>query len=382
MSNTIGICAFYRKDQFASGAYSFSENLLRGLANVQDTMDAAQRAKLVVFTGRAGLPLVDGRLEYRQLSDRRGRWPAETRAALVDSKGFAAMLFSNSFTPPVIRARRAVTVIHDLQYVHMPEYWPAPRRVWMRACHEFSLRRCDAVVAISQAVKDDILKQYGAKWESRVHAVWNPVSVDRFQSNEQFDISGGRPYILCAAVDRPAKNLSTLIRAFKLLRPRFPEHCLVLAGQLRSANRAWRRSNAEIEAKLPAAVDLVRDLDLTEHVITSGFVSDAKLGALFHGASLFVLPSLFEGFGMPAVESLAMGVPTLVSGLPVLREVTLGGACYVENPIDEHEMADRMAGMLQAGDAARPAPEFCQKVREQFSPETIARQYLKLLLGN
>lgn len=381
MTSRVGICAFYRTDQFASGAYSFAENLLRGFASVQVSLAPAQQCEFTVFTGPQGIPWADGRAEFRRMSMRGGRWPAEMRAALVDSKGFAAMLFSNSFTPPVVRARRAVTVIHDLQYVHMPEYWPAPRRVWMRMCHEFSLRRCDAVVAISQAVKDDILRQYGDRWESRVHAVWNPVSVERFQSAEEFDVTGGRPYILCAAVDRPAKNLSTLIRAFKLLRERFPDYCLVLAGQLRSANRAWRRSNAEIEAKLPAAVDLVRDLDLAKHVITTGYISDAKLGALFRGAATFVLPSLFEGFGMPAVESLAMGVPTLTSGLPVLREVTLGRARYVDHPTDEREMADRIAEMLIAGDAARPTPEFSCMVRERFAPETIARQYLKLLLG-
>ena len=62
---------------------------------------------------------------------------------------------------PIVRANRVVTIIHDLQYIHFPEHWPLLRRLRMRACHETTLRKCDAVVSISQAVKDDILKFYG-----------------------------------------------------------------------------------------------------------------------------------------------------------------------------------------------------------------------------
>ena len=251
----------------------------------------------------------------------------------------------------------------------------------MRLTHAITLRRCDAVVAISQTVKDDILTRYGTRWESRVHAIWNPVSLDRFASDAAYDVTSGRPYILCIAVDRPSKNLSTLIHAFARLRSKFPDHCLVLAGQLRSQNRAWRRTSTEIEEKLPSAVDLVRELGLGSHVITTGFIPDDQLGALYRGASAFVLPSLFEGFGMPAVESLALGVPTLVSDLPVLREVTLGRAQYVDNPRDENEMAERLVQMLNAGSDARPSTEFMAEIREKFAPVTIVRQYLNLLLG-
>ena len=85
---------------------------------------------------------------------------------------------------------------------------------------------------------------------------------------------------------------------------------------------------------MPSTVDLVADLGLSEHVRVTGFVSDRELGALYRGATMCVLPSLFEGFGMPAVESLAMGKPTLTSGLPVLREVTLELAQYLDDPTD------------------------------------------------
>ena len=380
MAKLIGICGFYREHQFSSGVYSFVENLLRGFAHNRGMPGELGDFEPIMFHGRRGLRWNDARLTYHELSDTWGRYPAETRVGLVDSAGLDAMLFPNFYTPPIVRSRRVATVIHDLQYLHLPEHWPAFKRLWMRTMHELTLRRADAVIAISQTVKADILNHYGNRWESRVHAIWNPVSIERFGGSNEQSFTQGRPYILCTAVDRPAKNLSTLIRAYAILRKRFPDYRLVMAGQLRSQDRTWRRKSSNLESKLPSTTDLVALLGLEKDVVLTGFVSDEQLGAPYRGASMFVLPSLFEGFGMPAVEALALGAPTLVSDLPVLREVTLNGACYVSNPLDEHEMASRMVDIIEQGNAARPTVEFCQDLQKRFSPETIARSYLKILL--
>lgn len=311
MSRTIGICAVFRQHQFASGAYSFVENLLRGFAGLRRTIDLQDAFDLVAFVGAQGILWNDEQITFRKISDPLGRWPVETRVGAVDSRGFDGILFPNTFTPPVIGAKRAVTVIHDLQYLNLPEHWPLAKRVWMRTCHEVTLRRCDAVVAISEWVRNDILKHYGHRWESRVHTIWNPISFDRFNQPAEQTFTNGRPFILCTAADRPAKNLSTLIRAFALLQKRFPEFCLVLAGQPRSDDRSWRRRSASLESKLPSAADLVEKLGLSQHVVLTGYIADSQLGALYRDASLFVLPSLFEGFGMPAVEALAFGCQPL-----------------------------------------------------------------------
>ena len=95
-----------------------------------------------------------------------------------------------------------------------------------------------------------------------------------------------------------------------------------------------------------------------------------------------MLPSLFEGFGMPAVEALALGAPTLVTDLPVLREVTLNHAEYLADPLDERQLAEHIAQILKRGEAVRPAPDVCRDLRRRFAPETIAAQYLDLLLGS
>jgi glycosyltransferase involved in cell wall biosynthesis len=379
VSKTLGICAVYKRHQYATGVYSFTENLLRGLAGMREKLSPAEKFDVTVFLGSQGIPWSNDQFTFRKLSDPLGRWPVETRVGMFDGRGYDGILFPNNFTPPIVRSRRAVTIIHDLHYRNLPEHWPLAKRTWLRLCHEVTLRRCDAVVAISEWVKSDILKHYGQRWESKVHTIWNPIAIERFSTQSEQRVTGGRPYILCTSADRPSKNLGALIRAFNLIRDRFPDHCLVLAGQLRSEYRGWRRQTSN--AELPAAIELVKSLNLADRVVLTGFIPDEQLGALYRGASLFVLPSLFEGFGMTAVEALALGSPTLVSDLPVLREVTLNGAHYIPDPLDAHQLADQMVEILLRLESARPSDQLQTDIRHRFAPETIARQYQNLLLG-
>jgi glycosyltransferase involved in cell wall biosynthesis len=169
--------------------------------------------------------------------------------------------------------------------------------------------------------------------------------------------------------------------AFAKLRERSPEYCLILAGQLRKDDCTWQRRDAGVTAKLPSASDLVEELGLTNVVVFTGYIPDAQLGTLYRDAALLVLPSLFEGFGMPAVEALVMGTPTLVSDLPVLREVTNGGAHYIADPRNHEQIADEIQQVLALGDAAKPSPRLRDELRQQFAPLTIARRYVSALLG-
>jgi glycosyltransferase involved in cell wall biosynthesis len=238
------------------------------------------------------------------------------------------------------------------------------------------------VVAISEVVRADILKQYGAKWESRVHTIHNPIALDRFDVVADIgQFTHGRPFIMCVAMDRPQKNLHTLIRGFDRIKDRFPDHLLVMAGQLRRLRPDRHEKADEIARDMPSTEDLVASLGLQDRVVVTGFVSDAQLGALYRGASAFVLPSLFEGFGMPAAEALALRTPTIVSDLPVLREITFGGARFLEKLSCDAELAERICDVLVNVEAARPSPSLAEKIRCHYAPKTIARRYYDLMVG-
>lgn len=382
MTKSLAISGIFRSDQLAGGFYSFFENLLRGLVALQADREFHNAFAMTVFHGRTPIPWYDSRVLFRRAPDSLGRFAANAWVGAVASRGFHAALFPSYFTPPIVRAQRVVTVIHDLQFRHLPRFFSPVKWQWLDACHRVALAKCDAVVAISDVVRTDILNQYGAKWETRVHTIHNPVALDRFDAQgDPAQFTGGRPYVMCVAMDRPQKNLHTLIRAFDQIKDRFPDHLLVMVGQLRRLRPDRREKAADIARELPSTEDLVMALGLQNRVVITGFATDAQLGGLYRSASAFVLPSLFEGFGMPAVEALALGAPTLVSNLPVLREVTLGAAQYLENPECAGEMAERIVEILNNVNAARPPNDLMQELRRHYAPRTIAHKYCELLVG-
>jgi glycosyltransferase involved in cell wall biosynthesis len=382
MANSIGITGIFRHDQRVGGVYWVFENLLRGFSELLDDAGPSRGFDLTVFHAGVLPDCKDDRFRWVHVPNQFGRFAAEARIAAGPARRLDAALFMNYHTPLVTRAGRAVTIIHDLQYLHMPQFFGRTKRLWLKWCHNVSLRKCHRVVTISNAVKEDMLRVYGDRWDDRIEVIWNPVSIDRFAispDDDEYDITGGRPFILCVSVDRPQKNLFRLVEAFAHVHQKFPDYCLVLAGQLRSQRRERRERTGEVVQSMPAAADRVEQLGLTDHVRITGFIEGAQLGSLYRNATMCVLPSLFEGFGMPAVESLAMGKPTLVSGLPVLREVTLNAAQYVNDPTDVAAIADGMVQIISNPDRFRPSAAIVNEVHRRFAPREVASRYLNVL---
>jgi glycosyltransferase involved in cell wall biosynthesis len=379
MPKTLAIAGQLRPTQMVGGVASHLQNLCRGIEEVIADDERFADVTVDVFHGPAGTPYRTRHFSYHAMSHRCGRFAADAWFGMTAAKDFDATLFTNYFRPPIVRSGRSVCVIHDLLDKHFPELSSWARRVWLDRAQRYALSRCDRVIAISQAVRDDILRAYGARLADKVTAIWNPIAFERLDGVDEQRFTNGKPFVLGVAVDRPSKNLYTLIRAFEKLSRRDADHLLVLVGELRSRRPQSRIHSRRVASTMPPTVDLVRELGVEDRVIITGFVSDAELGALYRGASLFVMPSIFEGFGMPPIEALAMGVPTLVSGIAVLREITLGAAEYLDDPRDADAMAERMYQMLSLGDAMRPAADVVSAIRRTFAPATVATRYLEAL---
>jgi glycosyltransferase involved in cell wall biosynthesis len=138
---------------------------------------------------------------------------------------------------------------------------------------------------------------------------------------------GGGPYLLSLCTLEPRKNLPRLVRAFhRLLQENnLPELRLVLVGA-----RGWK--NAELFTDLESWPDFI------DRVIISGFVPDADLAAVYSGAQAFLFPSLYEGFGLPALEAMQCKVPVITSNTSSLPE-NVGEAAITIDPTNEDEIA-------------------------------------------
>ena len=240
--------------------------------------------------------------------------------------------------PPLTPCRFVVT-IHDCIHLRFPQYLPNPGAFYYaRAMMSMAARRSRRVLTVSEASKDDILFYFGIP-ESKIEVIYNALDVrlageptpeevvhvrDRFQLNH--------PFVLYTGNIKPHKNVDRLIDAFAILRQKVPDDVkLLIIGDEAS--------------KYPNLRRLVHRHQLHQHVRFLGFVPDATLAVLYRLASVFVFPSLYEGFGLPPLEAMAAGAPVVTSNISSLPEV-VGDAALLIDPMDPAEIAHAMARIL------------------------------------
>jgi glycosyltransferase involved in cell wall biosynthesis len=300
----------------------------------------------------------------------RNRVAIET-IALPPLRGVDRWLLPNYYTPFGLRGR-VVTVIHDAQHEHFPENFSARKGAWLRLAHRYTMRRADVVVAISDYVADDLIARHGDQYASKVRVIPNAVSFDRLSPGVlPSAVPRDREVVLCVSGGYRHKNLETLVRAFVEVAARRPDAQLVIVGQA---------PELMLGARPGAGVGgLVRELALGDRVTVLGYVSDAELGALYRAASVLAMPSLFEGFGLPVVEALGLGVPVVSTRAGSLTDVSLGLAHYIDDPMSPSEIAAALIGVLS--DGARPSEVDVEQVRARYDPRAVAALYRAAVNG-
>lgn len=264
-----------------------------------------------------------------------------------------------SGVPPVRSGQRLVVTVHDLAFERFPELFPAAWRWLFKAGVRAAIHRADAILVPSQATADDLA---GRVDPSRVHVTPLAASVanDGGGGGEALERLGiPRPYVLFVGTLEPRKNVVRLVRAYRQVAPDV-DHALVLAGA-----EGWHPEELEMELERPGAGAVVR----------VGPVSVEDLDALYRNADVFVYPSLYEGFGLPVLEAMARGVPTVTSTTPAIAEVA-GDAALTADPEDVAGIADALARVLSDPDLADDLRRAGRERAARFSWERTARATL------
>jgi len=246
------------------------------------------------------------------------------------------VLFSAGYTAPAILPCRSVVAIYDLSFLRHPEDFSWLSALALRALVPMAARRADRIVTLSQASMREIVAELGIP-EKKVRVIYPAAGECESGPNGGIlnDVRGrhglrGRS-ILTVAASHPHKNLCRLVEAYSSLREEgLIEHQLVLAG-LKGRDH-------------PRLTSLIRQLSLEGEVIVTGWIPERDLASLYAAADLFVLPSLFEGFGIPALEAMSHGIPTVLSNAPALVELA-GDAAIIVDPYKVGEIA---AGIRRA----------------------------------
>jgi glycosyltransferase involved in cell wall biosynthesis len=302
--------------------------------------------------------------------DRRWRLAGANRAA---ARSHADLLFSPTSNTLAWGKVPVVATIHDTTPTVMPSHSGRVNfmlRSLMRAAVKFSR----AIITVSEYSKQDLIKTYGVAAEkvSVVYngydrSVFNAAPVDPEKLRERLGIR--RPYVFHHSVIQPRKNLVRLIQAYRQVLERNPdlELDLVLAGPL-----GW-----QYEGVVAAAQG-------HEHargrVLLPGALAEVELAALIKGASLVVIPSLYEGFCLPMIEAMACGAPVIASGNSCLPEVS-GNTLRYFDPTSVEEMAEQMQSVLCDAALTRELQQRGLQRAQAFSWERCAEETLQVLLN-
>jgi glycosyltransferase involved in cell wall biosynthesis len=282
--------------------------------------------------------------------------------------------FPNYLGPILTRLNAPfVVTMHDMSIYRYPQLQPLKTVAVHRAVVPVLASRAAMIIADSESSRQDILRhlRIGAERVRVVHAGIGPQFTEYLQPGQPDGDEVRRrygltsPYVLTVGTLEPRKNHRRLIQAFSSLvqQERIPHH-LVIAGA-----RGWKDR---------ALLEEVRRSPVASRIHVLGYVPAADLPALYRSAEAFAFPSLYEGFGLPVLEALACGAPSLISSDPALTEVAGEGTAVV---VDAESVQDISAGLyrlLSDPSLASPLRARGFARASQFSWDRCARQMLQL----
>lgn len=279
------------------------------------------------------------------------------------------ILFVPSHVVPLIHPRSVVT-IHDLGYLRYPEMHPAGQRRMLDLSTRWSAHAARHIIVPSTTTKSDLIRAYGVD-DQKITVIHHGVS-ERFGSiapsmvrdlRTRLQLSG--PYILSVGTIQPRKNFAILGEAMVMLRDWGIDCTLVIAGK-----QGWLADQV---------LDRLHSFDLGNHLRIVDYMSDNDLPALYAGASAYVQPSLFEGFGLPVVEAMSSGIPVVVSSASCLPEIAADGA-ELFDPTDSRHLSSALHDILSSPERSRVLATKALARSRSFSWRQTAEQTADVLL--
>lgn len=244
---------------------------------------------------------------------------------------------------PPLSGRASVVTIHDCIHLMFPQYLPNKLALgYARSSLWMATRMSDRILTVSETSKRDILRFFNVDAE-KITVIYNgiderfrrqPPEEEMVRVRERYQLEGD--FVLYAGNVKPHKNLERLFDAFHLVRQRGVDQVkLVVIGDEVSKYAELRRA--------------VHKYNLHKYVRFLGFLPDETLAVLYRLATVFVFPSLYEGFGLPPLEAMASGAPVVTSNVSSLPEVA-GDAAVLVDPYNPESIADGLVRVLTEPD--------------------------------
>lgn len=270
------------------------------------------------------------------------------------------VLFIPAHTLPVIRRPNLKTVvtIHDLGVEYLPQYHQFPQKYYLNWSTAYAVKNATGIIAVSESTKQDLIIKLHCDIEV-IRVIYEGVQPLKFETRISTLPTGreesetekilkkhniAKPYILSVGTIQPRKNLVRLIEAFSRLVKQLNSESANKTSQL--INQLTNQLQLILVGKPGWLYEKIyaapKKFGVENRVKFLNFVSDEDLSILYKEASVFCLPSLYEGFGLPVLEAMSYGIPVVISNTSSLPEV-VGDAGIL---VDPHNVAE-IAGGLQ-----------------------------------
>jgi glycosyltransferase involved in cell wall biosynthesis len=290
--------------------------------------------------------------------------PVEAFTGKVD------LYHATDFTlPPTLPHTRTLLTVHDLSFTRTPETAHPRLRRYLEQVVPRSVARANHILADSVATKQDLMALYGTPAEkitvllSGVNHKFHPIADSTAQQAVRAKYQlGDAPYIFAVGTVQPRKNYARLVRALHQIRQHGQDIHLVIAG-----GRGW------LEDELYATI---RQLDMSEFVHLIGYADDSDIPTLYSAARCSAFISLYEGFGLPILESMACGTPVVTANVSSLPEVAGDAALMVNDPTDIQQIVEQLTRPLLDSQLHTALTQRGLIQAAQFTWENSARQLL------
>ncbi len=280
----------------------------------------------------------------------------------ICSKYKIDILHSLHYSFPLFTHRqlKKIVTIHDLTFFIYPYLHTFIKRYYFRFFTQLACRYANSIICVSNSTRNDLYK-YVKHINAQINVIPLAANLPVIEQKtvrdvkEKFGVKG--KYLLFIGTLEPRKNITTLIKAYANSYKVNKEYQLVIVGK-----KGWYYHEI---------FDLLKSLELGNKVVLTGFVSSAEKFTLLSSCSLFIYPSIYEGFGLPVLEALGYGLPVITSNVSSLPEV-VGDAAILINPSSVDELTHAIELCLFDKKVSATLKETAYKQFEKFSWENTA----------
>jgi len=291
-----------------------------------------------------------------------------TFIAKLDTNTYDLYWQPNFIPNPNIKAKKVISTIHDLSFKLQP-HWHPKERIDHLNKNLKTIKNADHIIAVSNFTKQEIISYLHIPKE-HISTIYNGVDHDTYKLYRQDELQETKTkfelphkFLLFVGSIEPRKNLLTLLKAYTLLTKEQKDGLpLILVGF-----KGWQ--NKEIMQEIEKN---------KEHIRYLGFVTDRQLAHIYNLSTIFIYPSLYEGFGLPPLEAMACGTPVIVSSVASLPEVCGDAALYID-PMDLQDIKDKILTLLNDENSRETLSQKGKAQAALFSWDKSALEHLEVL---